>query len=141
MKLLNADTICPELNLWHKNQGTKNAVALKYQAPNFIEDSSVFNKWLDSKVDSHFKRDKKRFGDSFKYSRQQYKQAVYEAVLACDGKDFYTMEVLNWSGLNGLGKNGNYNKKEFANLPTLEHFERDGQNLDFVIVGWSGKWC
>ena len=118
----------------------------KYQPPNFLEKFNIdrvkYNHWLDRKSKSLYRRDIGRFKDlKEKYSRKSYKEAIHEAVINSDGKDFYTGEVLQWSKISeydnekSSAQRGVYRKK-FSYLPTVDHYDVESEILNFKICGW-----
>ena len=115
------------------------------ELPDFIEDEKKYKKWLYSKAHSHYTRDKKYFKDKnenkiFKYTYQDYKYAIHQAVIDSRGVDYYTGERLDWSLIgkwnNKDAKRIGY-KKKFKKLPTLEHVNRANFADNFAICSWS----
>ena len=112
----------------------------KYQLPEFLEgktNQATYENWLHRKVNTHFRRDKKRGNKNS--SRKIYKEAFHKAVIDSKGKDFYTKEELDWSLIskynNKQSKEGGRNyKKKFALLPTIDHYDDKYEN--FVICSW-----
>lgn len=114
-------------------------IMANYELPSFLEgviDRDNFKKWLDRRAKSHYKRDKKYFGNKFPEYIQpkDYKQAIYSAVIFSKGKCFYTNEKLRWDLINKF--DSKKSKREFLMLPTVEHIDRSNPNLDFAIVSW-----
>jgi hypothetical protein len=102
-------------------------------------DPLVYERWLVRKAAAHLKRDRKRgyegvFG-------ALYREEIQKAVLASEGRDYYTGEELDWSLLSKynnedsvLGKHAY--KAGFALLPTIDHIESARMNSGFRICGW-----
>ena len=113
------------------------------QIPDFIQDEKIYKQWLYRKARSHYERDKKYVEKdlkTFRYTYQDYKNAIHKAVLDSKGVDCYTGEMLEWSLIgkwnNKEAKTIGY-KKKFKNLPTLEHVDRANFADNFAICSWS----
>ena len=114
--------------------------SLKYQLPTFlvgVVTQAIYSKWLNSKTQTHLKRDKKLNPTA---SGRSYKEAIHKAVLESDGKDAYTGEELNWKLINQYDNTkskllGRTYKHQFALLPTLDHVS-DRSSINFDICSW-----
>ena len=114
--------------------------SLKYQLPTFlvgVVTQEIYSKWLNSKTQTHLKRDKKLNPTA---SGRSYKEAIHKAVLKSDGKDAYTGEELNWKLINKYDNTkskllGRTYKHEFALLPTLDHVS-ERSSINFDICSW-----
>ncbi len=117
-------------------------MASKYEVPNFLKDKilqEIYTKWLTSKAKAQHTRDKKRWG--IKHSYSDYKKAIHKAIIESRGQDFYTKEKLHWHLLGKYNnkaakQNGLNYKKQFALLPTLDHYDPQLKNTNFVICSW-----
>ncbi len=99
----------------------------------------VYERWLTRKAAAHLKRDRKRGHEGI--SGSTYRDEIHKAVLASDGRDFYTGEELDWSLLskynNEESSAGRYGYKAgFALLPTVDHIESARMNSGFRICSW-----
>ena len=114
--------------------------SLKYQLPTFlvgVVTQEIYSKWLNSKTQTHLKRDKKLNPTA---SGRSYKEAIHKAVLESDGKDAYTGEELNWKLINKYDNTkskllGRAYKHELALLPTLDHVS-ERSSINFDICSW-----
>ena len=73
-------------------------MAIKYELPPFLEGTltlEVYVRWLHRKAQAHARRDRRRWKRTI--SQSDYKQAIHQAVLRSDGRDFYSHEPLDWS--------------------------------------------
>jgi len=119
-----------------------NAKTPKYEIPEFLNgevEQVIYNKWLERKGRSLRKRDKKRFDDV--ETLADYKARIHKAVCDSSGKDYYLGHRLDWS-LIGTYRNeesklkrGKY-KRDFADLPTVDHLNGWGEPIEFVICSW-----
>ena len=114
--------------------------SLKYQLPTFlvgVVTQEIYSKWLNSKAQTHLKRDKKLNPNA---SGRSYKEAIHKAVLESDGRDAYTGEELNWKLINKYDNtksklHGRAYKHQFALLPTLDHVS-ERSSINFDICSW-----
>ena len=120
---------------------------LKYRLPDFLDgvlSREEYVRWLDRTASAHTRRDRRRFDR--KIERKDYKEAIHEAALRSDGCDEYTGHPLDW-GLIGQYDNdqskeeGASYKKEFANLPTVDHEEESSLSTSFRICSWQVNDC
>ena len=113
-----------------------------FPLPDFLKarvEHADYVDWLSKKANAHAKRDKKREHTNPIVS--EYRQAIHEAVIACEGKDVYTGEELEWEK---MGKYRNEDsaagthkyKAGFALLPTIDHVEASSKTAPFKICGW-----
>ena len=124
-----------------------NMTDAKYALPPFLVDvcsSEAYKRWLHRKAMAHFKRDSKRGIKNISCS--SYKQAIHRAVLNGGQYDAYTGEPLNWTLISKYdnedskaGKRGY--KKQFATLPTVDHFDDDYEHPTFKICSWRLNDC
>jgi hypothetical protein len=102
-------------------------------------DPLVYERWLDRKAAAHLKRDRKR--GYVNVTGSLYREEIHKAVLASEGRDYYTGEELDWSLLSkynnaeSLAGKHAY-KASFALLPTIDHIESARKNSGFLICGW-----
>lgn len=115
---------------------------MRYEFPIFLADlvePTVYFRWLQRKAAAHVKRDRKRGNANATISA--YKQAIHEAVVASNGRDFYTGEELNWQLISQYDNEkskalGRSYKKDLAALPTVDHVGDGLGNPNFVISSW-----
>ena len=136
---------------WRENEGVSlvNAcgklavhMPLKHTMPPFLANAvspESYERWLSRKATAHAKRDKMR-GQSG-VTRSLYKEAIHAAVLACQGRDTYTGEDLNWKLIstynNERSKAGRHGyKASFALLPTVDHVAAGATEASFRICSW-----
>lgn len=114
----------------------------KYPLPPFLTDvvtQEAYETWLRRKAQAHVKRDRRR-GNTTAIG-ESYRVVIHAAVVASNGKDAYTGEMLDWTLIsqydNDLSKeHGRHYKKGFALLPTVDHVD-DGLGVaNFKICGW-----
>jgi hypothetical protein len=113
----------------------------KHQLPEFlvsVVSADLYERWLTRKAAAHVKRDRKR---GRVCANSAYKEAIHRAVIACNGKDSYTREDMNWSLIstyrNEDSRAGRHAyKAEFALLPTVDHHESDVPGSEFRICAW-----
>ena len=97
----------------------------------------AYPRWVQRKAVTLCKRDQKRGGVG---NVQQYRLAIHAAVLACEGRDHWTGEPLDWE-LIGTDENNEAaarkgaHKKHHALLPTIDH-RTNTPEADFVICAW-----
>jgi len=114
----------------------------KYQLPLFLEGiitQATYDKWIDRKARSHFKRDTKR-GNKI-ISLEIYKVSIHQAVCDSKGVDYYTGELLDWSIVSKYNnddskQNGRQYKRQFALLPTVDHVDDGLGHPNFKICSW-----
>lgn len=114
----------------------------KYHLPDFLSgqcSESVYKKWLSRKAVAHVKRDRKRGNKGAKTSI--YKEAIHDAVLRSKGKDAYTGKLMDWKNISKYdndksnNKGRNY-KKQFGDLPTVDHIGDGTGDPEFEICSW-----
>lgn len=71
--------------------------------------------------------------------------AIHNAVLRSEGLDDYTGASLDWEAIGTWNNEDsktipNY-KKQFWNLPTVDHFGEDLVSNDFRICSWQTNDC
>ncbi len=114
----------------------------KYQRPDFLNniiDQVSYEKWLQRKSQTHYRRDKKRGNKTA--TGVEYKMAIHQAVIECDGKDAYTQENLSWHLLSTYDnkksqEQGREYKKQFGLLPSVDHVGDGTGKADFKICSW-----
>ena len=114
----------------------------KYQRPAFLEsivDQKTYDKWLQRKSQTHYRRDKKRGNTTA--TGAVYKMAIHQAVISCQGRDAYTREKLDWHLLSTYSNKesqsrGRLYKKEYALLPSVDHVGDGLGEADFKICSW-----
>lgn len=111
----------------------------KYPFPDFLKSKCTEEKylrWLSAKSRAHIRRDKKR--GLTNPSNEKYKIAIHEAVLSSKGFDYYTGKKLDWhligqyNNSEAKSKKRDY-RKEFQNLPTIDHVNDINGKLEFKI--------
>ncbi len=114
----------------------------KYQFPDCLAnqcDPLEFENWLESQARRHLKRDRKR--GNANATRELYKIAIYEAVIKSEGIDVYTGKKLRWDLINtydndqSIAKGREY-KKQFGDLPTVDHVDDGLGKPQFNICSW-----
>ncbi len=116
--------------------------SLKYSFPACLEGQCLpaeFGKWLERKARSLSQRDKKRGNKSAQ--RAPYKVAIYQAVVRSQGRDVYTGKSLRWDLISKYDndtskKEGRKYKKDFGDLPTVDHVNEVSGPTDFNICSW-----
>jgi len=119
----------------------------KYVLPPFLESyctPKAYRRWLDRAAIRHYKRDKKR--GNITASRREYKQAIHEAVLLQGGRDAYTGKQLRWDLISSYDnrkakQQGRAYKKEFGDLPTVDHVGDGTGPPDLRICSWRVNDC
>jgi hypothetical protein len=114
----------------------------KYSLPLFLIGKVTqenYLRWLGRKSIAHVKRDKKR-GNTTAIN-EQYKMAIHNAVIASNGRDQYTGEMLDWSLLSRYNNDESKEKRRhykasLALLPTVDHIGDGLGPPDFKICGW-----
>ena len=114
----------------------------KYSLPPFLKNilkEEAYKKWLQRKAMAHVRRDRKRGFQNISVSH--YKELIHRAVLESKGKDAYTGKKLDWKLIskydNEKSKKRGYSyKKQFANLPTIDHETQKKQSPSFKICSW-----
>ena len=108
-------------------------------APDWIPATArqLYPGWVQRKAVTLCKRDQKRGGSG---NVQQYRLAIHQAVLASEGRDHWSGELLHWELIGtydpreaAAGDGGH--RKKYALLPTLAH--RCGEpGVDLVVCVW-----
>ncbi|MCK9367416.1 MAG: hypothetical protein M0P72_09760 [Metallibacterium scheffleri] len=115
---------------------------MRYDLPNFLKKKvtpEVYARWLQRKSQAHVRRDRGRGNKLATVS--SYKHAIHDAVFACEGRDIYTGQSLDWSLISTYDnkrskQQGRDYKKSLAALPTVDHVD-DGRGAPkFVITSW-----
>lgn len=117
-------------------------MARKYELPVFLKgiiEQSTYERWLHRKAVAHVRRDRKRGNKSA--TNESYKIAIHKAVMASNGRDFYTGEQLDWHLASQYDNeqskaNGRRYKAQFALLPTADHVNDGLGPADFQICAW-----
>jgi hypothetical protein len=102
-------------------------------------DPLVYERWLARKAAAHLKRDRKRGYEGV--TGTLYREEIHKAVLASEGRDYYTGEELDWSLLSKYNNAESFAGKHaykagFALLPTIDHIESARMNSGFRICSW-----
>jgi hypothetical protein len=113
----------------------------KHTMPAFLDGrvtAEACEHWLSRKAAAHCRRDRHR---GRTVSRSQLKEAIHGAVLASEGLDVYTGELLDWHLLskfrNEDAKAGRHaHKASFALLPTVDHVRAGDTEAAFRICAW-----
>lgn len=114
----------------------------KYKLPAFLEGicpAQAYRQWLTRRARAHVKRDRERGNDSA--SLEKYKAAIHQAVLTGGDRDAYTGLALRWDLISRYNnedakQRGRAYKKEFGDLPTVDHIEDGLGSPKFVICSW-----
>ena len=114
----------------------------KYPFPECLQDQCnplQFDKWLERKARTHLKRDRKRGNTSA--TRESYKMAIHSAVIRSNGRDEYTGKPLKWDLISKYDNDqskaeGRKYKKEFGDLPTIDHLDDGCSSPLFRICSW-----
>jgi hypothetical protein len=117
--------------------------AAVYKLPAFLQavgcTPAAYRRWLARKAATHFIRDRAR-GNAVA-TREEYKQAIHRAVERSCGRDEYTGHTLRWDLISRYNnaeskKRGRAYKKEFGDLPTVDHVNEGLGRADFKICSW-----
>ena len=90
--------------------------------------------WVQRKAVTLCKRDQKRGGTG---NVQQYRLSIHDAVVASEGRDRWSGELLDWELIGTYDNNEaaagkGEHKKKYAMLPTVDHRTNQPES-DFVI--------
>jgi hypothetical protein len=115
---------------------------VKYKLPEFLNGKctpQAYRQWLSRKAKTHVKRDRAR--GNVTATVEEYKQAIHQAVLLSGDRDAYTGQPLQWKLIsqynNADSKKGRcIYKKDFADLPTVDHVGNGSGPANFVICSW-----
>jgi hypothetical protein len=104
-----------------------------------VATQDIYDKWVKRKAANQARRDQNRFGAHT--SGAAYRQAIHQAVIACNGADVYTGEQLDWSLIsqydNEESKTGKHEYKgRFALLPTVDHVSASSPTSPLCICAW-----
>jgi hypothetical protein len=113
-----------------------------YRLPTFLNDTctpQVYRRWLARKARAHRKRDQDRGNNTA--TIEAYKQAIHQAVGQCGGRDAYTGRQLRWDLISKFSnaaakERGRAYKKEFGDLPTVDHVGDGLGPPSFLICSW-----
>jgi hypothetical protein len=113
-----------------------------YRLPSFLKGvciPQVYRRWLARKAKAHVKRDRDR--GSLTATIEEYKQAIHRAVERGGDRDAYTGRELRWDLISRYSNaesklRGRAYKKEFGDLPTVDHVADGLSPADFVICSW-----
>jgi len=119
-----------------------NTITKKYRFPECLKDQChplEFDRWLERKARAHLKRDRKRGNTNA--TRESYKTEIYEAVIRSKGIDAYTGKKLRWDLISKYDNDqsktrGREYKKEFGDLPTVDHVDDGSDRPQFNICSW-----
>ncbi|MFA5939703.1 MAG: hypothetical protein WC809_10155 [Sinimarinibacterium sp.] len=114
---------------------------MKYALPPFlisVVTQESYQRWLTRKAAAHVKRDRAR---GHLCTGANYREAIHAAVLASDGTDAYTGELLDWRLIskyrNEESATGRHlYKAGFALLPTVDHVDAGATEASFRICSW-----
>jgi hypothetical protein len=118
----------------------------KYSLPDFLIGRctpEVYYDWLEGRALAHVRRDRQR--GHLAATREAYMVAIHAAALKSGGLDDYTGKPMDWEAI-GTWNNAdsqtipNY-KKQFWNLPTVDHFGKDIAANAFRICSWQTNDC
>lgn len=113
-----------------------------YNLPPFLEgvvDRNTYIRWLRRKASAHIKRDRNR--GNLLADGASYRMAIHEAVLRSNGRDEYTGCQLRWDLISQYNNdkaaaNRRIYKREFYDLPTIDHVGDGLAQADFKICSW-----
>jgi hypothetical protein len=119
-----------------------NHPAALYRLPSFLKGvctPQVYRCWLVRKARAHVKRDRER--GNLAATIKDYKQAIHSAVEHGGDRDAYTGRPLRWDLISRYNNaesklQGRAYKKEFGDLPTIDHVADGLGPADFVICSW-----
>lgn len=119
----------------------------KFALPHFldgVQTQDTYERWLKRKAAAHLKRDRNR-GNTVA-TGSMYRQAIHEAVVNSEGRDYYTGEDLDWSLLSQYNNADSKEhrrkyKQRFALLPSVDHVNDGLSEADFVICSWRTNDC
>lgn len=114
----------------------------KYGLPAFLNGTvtqAQYERWIRRKARAHVKRDRRRGNPSA--TNEEYNLAIHRAVIESDGRDFYTVEPLDWSLIstyeNEQSKSDGRRYKATLTLrPTVDHVNDGLGPADFKICSW-----
>jgi hypothetical protein len=113
-----------------------------YDLPPFLDgivDRNTYVRWLRRKAAGHLKRDRNR--GNIIADGASYRLGIHEAVLRSNGNDEYTGRGLRWDLISqydndkAAADRRRY-KREFYNLPTVDHVGDGLAEADFAICSW-----
>lgn len=115
----------------------------KYPLPDCLRgqrtDEPAFVRWLRRKAKAHVRRDRKR--GSADATGLTYTAAIYAAVVATGGRDYFTGKPLDWhliskwDNAEATRQRGGY-KREFWNLPTVDHEDPRNPGSPLRLCSW-----
>ncbi len=114
----------------------------KYSRPEFLPPTITteqYERWLSRKAVAHCRRDQNR--GNITATPSEYKAAIHKAVIASNGVDAYTGEILDWSLISQYRNedskaSGRQYRKQFCLLPTVDHVGDGLGAADFRICSW-----
>ena len=117
-------------------------MARLYGLPAFLNgtiDHDVYVRWLERKAKTHVRRDRNR-GSSVA-TGAAYRLAIHDAVVCSQGLDEYTDHQLRWDLISQYDNdksaaNGRKYKREFYDLPTVDHVGDGLSAPEFMICSW-----
>ena len=116
-----------------------------YEPPAFLQELKPedYRHWLDSKAQSHVRRDGRR---GKKSTKSEYKKAIHKAVQCSRGMDFYTGEQLKWCLVGEYDPQdaqtgGVEYRRDFALLPTVDHEDPTSETTTLRICGLQTNDC
>ncbi len=113
-----------------------------YKFPVFLKGvctPQAYRRWLARKAKAHVRRDRER--GNLTATIEEYKQAIHRAVERGGDRDAYTGRPLQWDLISRYSnaeakKHGRAYKKEFGDLPTVDHVTDGLTQAKFVICSW-----
>lgn len=113
-----------------------------YDLPPFLDgivDRDTYVRWLRRKAAAHLERDRNR-GNAVA-DGASYRLGIHGAVLRSQGKDEYTGRELRWDLISQYDNdkaaaNRRQYKREFYDLPTVDHVGDGLGEADFAICSW-----
>lgn len=117
-------------------------LAESYPLPSFLEgklSAEIYVRWVRNRADAHVKRDLKR--GHTEATKRNYRRLIHAAVVASNGLDCYTGEMLDWHLIgtynNAESKLGRHAyKKGFGLLPSVDHLDAAATVAEIRICAW-----
>jgi hypothetical protein len=114
----------------------------RYVRPFFLPNAvseAAYVRWLRRKCTAHVRRDRKRAAHVI--TGEAYRGKMHDAVVASNGRDHYTGELLDWHLIgtycNESSKAGRSEyKATMALLPTIDHVLLENGEWDVVVCAW-----
>jgi hypothetical protein len=120
-----------------------------YPVPDFLKATFTqieFGRWLTRKANEARRHDIERKSPfAARYSQKDYRRLVYEAVLAGNGIDPFTGDILRFDlslTYDAIKARGNIAyEKSFDLMPTVDHVDPDAVDMALEICSWRINFC